>query len=788
MVQLQKKIGNKLNLEKCHLWRAKVQYLGHEISKDGIGMIPEYVEKILKWTLPKKGKDLMSFLGFCGYYQRSIVKYGRLTAGLQELKTQEGDLKWTIKLRADFEDLKQCFSEYPVRSFPRYDLKEPFLLDCDFSAINMAAVLSQVQDGTERLIGCVAKKCSKAESAYSSFKGEMSAVILGLRKFEHILRCKHFIIRTDSMSVVSLKRMPDPRGIFVRWQSFLDGFDYSFQHRPGKKSQNADSLSRMPGLEAEGPENQDPYGVDQDLIDEIYSVSVVERCEISDNAYRMYLQEDKVLQEAIKWVKKGEYPGREERKKMSSTLKCYIRLFPLLMVDDGKLYLRNQERGTRETRNTWIRLCPPKGMYDQIFQHCHKGRLAAHSGRDETVRVISERFYWPCLRSYVDYRVANCVSCLKKYSHPDKPKHQMYTQQLGRFGEKIFVDCVGPFTACEYQGQQMKHIVTILDGYSRYLVCVPVADLTSESVGKAILENWVFRFGLPENLHSDNGTCFVAKAWLDCLAQLGISATQTPPYTPQSNRVERHHQTLLQTIRTNISHSPGEWCQKLEVCAFAHNIRVNSITGLSPFYVLHGFAPRLPVDAMFPELRSESDDAVDRIFSGFDRVWKMICTNQEKYALMIRTNRGIPKIEVGDTVYYFNSLKKGQKQALKDGRDPKLSHKLQASYVGPFKVQRKISDQLIEIFPEKDWAVKKKSIVTLVNKVRKIESGVDTPSEFDLEDLNSDLLEEEILISPYNEEVVDEIDQGKDVIGLDCTEKEIEDEIFNGSYENALEN
>ena len=74
-------------------------------------MIPEYVEKILKWTLPVNGKDLMSFLGFCGYYQRSIVKYGRLTAGLQELKTQEGDLKWTIKLHADFEDLKQCFSE-----------------------------------------------------------------------------------------------------------------------------------------------------------------------------------------------------------------------------------------------------------------------------------------------------------------------------------------------------------------------------------------------------------------------------------------------------------------------------------------------------------------------------------------------------------------------------------------------------------------------------------------------------------------------------------------------------
>ena len=86
------------------------------------------------------------------------------------------------------------------------------------------------------------------------------------------------------------------------------------------------------------------------------------------------------------------------------------------------------------------------------------------------------------------------------------------------------------------------------------------------------------------------------------------------------------------------------------------------------------------------------------------------------------------------------------------------------------------------------WAVKKKPIVTLVNKVRKIEAGVDTPSEFDLEDLNSDLLEEELLISPYNEEVADEIDYGKDVKNLDCTEREIEDEIFTGTYGNVWEN
>ena len=124
--------------------------------------------------------------------------------------------------------------------------------DCDWSNINFAATLNQVQNGEERLIGAVAKKCSQAEAKYCSYKGEMGAVVLGLRKFEHLLRCKKFIIRTDSNSVVTLKKMKAPKGIFSRWQAYLDTFDWEFQHRPGKLSINADALSRMPGLTHEG--------------------------------------------------------------------------------------------------------------------------------------------------------------------------------------------------------------------------------------------------------------------------------------------------------------------------------------------------------------------------------------------------------------------------------------------------------------------------------------------------------------------------------------------------------
>ena len=51
----------KLNLNKCKIFREKVVYLGHEVSHQGVQMVPEYVEKIRDWPIPKTGKELISF-------------------------------------------------------------------------------------------------------------------------------------------------------------------------------------------------------------------------------------------------------------------------------------------------------------------------------------------------------------------------------------------------------------------------------------------------------------------------------------------------------------------------------------------------------------------------------------------------------------------------------------------------------------------------------------------------------------------------------------------------------
>ena len=205
----------KLKLKKCKVLQTEVEYLGHLVSEEGICMIPGYVQRILEWPLPSTGKELKQFLGFIGYYRGFIPQIADLTYEMNQMK-KENKLVWTPEVQEKFETLKRSFNKAPLRSYPDYGSAKPFILDTDFSSTNLAAILSQEQDGQERFIGACARKCNRAEFNYPSYKGVMDAVIMGLRKFEHILRFKKFIIRTDSRCIQFLDTIKEVKGIFAR--------------------------------------------------------------------------------------------------------------------------------------------------------------------------------------------------------------------------------------------------------------------------------------------------------------------------------------------------------------------------------------------------------------------------------------------------------------------------------------------------------------------------------------------------------------------------------------------
>ena len=151
-----------------------------------------------------------------GYYSSYIENYSHLTNEMNAQKKNE-KLDWTEVMQRKFELLKDCFRKKLIRAYPRYDLPDKFILTTDYSKDNLGAIMSQVQEGQERKISASGRKTTSFEKNYASHKGELATIIYGLRHFEHILRFRPFVVRTDSGALKHLHNLKDPKGIMARW-------------------------------------------------------------------------------------------------------------------------------------------------------------------------------------------------------------------------------------------------------------------------------------------------------------------------------------------------------------------------------------------------------------------------------------------------------------------------------------------------------------------------------------------------------------------------------------------
>ena len=123
----------------------------------------------------------------------------------------------------------------------------------------------------------------------------------------------------------------------------------------------------------------------------------------------------------------------------------------------------------------------------------------------------------------------------KKKSFP-KPSHVPIRAQFGAFNECLFVDTVGPLSPPGvYMGKRVHHILTIQDGFTRFLVAVPIQDVSTKLIAHAIIEHWIHRFSSPVKIHSDNDTGFTSKLMQELMKLFHIQRTFTPPYVPQAN-------------------------------------------------------------------------------------------------------------------------------------------------------------------------------------------------------------------------------------------------------------
>eukprot|EP00794_Sanderia_malayensis_P020882 gene20882-22932_t len=133
--------GISLKISNCVFPSHKVDFLGFELSKNGIQPQTRLTDAIRSYERPLTKKQLKGFLGLAGFYRAFIPGFATISQPLNSLTTDTVVFKCSDDCENAFKQLKEQLLSEPVLQFP--NLNQPFVIEVDASDPAVGGVLSQ---------------------------------------------------------------------------------------------------------------------------------------------------------------------------------------------------------------------------------------------------------------------------------------------------------------------------------------------------------------------------------------------------------------------------------------------------------------------------------------------------------------------------------------------------------------------------------------------------------------------------------------------------------------------
>lgn len=130
-------------------------------------------------------------------------------------------------------------------------------------------------------------------------------------------------------------------------------------------------------------------------------------------------------------------------------------------------------------------------------------------------------------------------------------------------------------------------------------------------MARVLVSEWFYKFGVPARLHSDQRRNFESTLIQQLCNMYGYVCacmcvkSRTTPYHPEGNgQCERFNRTLHNLLRTLPVSRKRDWHACLAHLLYCYNTTPHQSTGESPFLLMFGQEPRLPIDFLLGRVES----------------------------------------------------------------------------------------------------------------------------------------------------------------------------------------